>query len=141
MRYSSEDVQQILQRAMATSQDEGFSPAQLQEMANEVGIAPETLKVAEREWLAEREASRQQQESTKRRRRAFTAHLIPYLAVNTSLIVLNLVTTPRYFWAFYPISGWGLGLFFHGWAAYQVPVKPSVKPSVKPTEKTFTCCK
>jgi len=133
MRYSSEDVQQILQRAMAKSQDEGFSQAQLQEMANEVGIVPETLKVAEREWLAQRETSRQQQESLMRRRRAFTAHLIPYLAVNTFLIVLNLAISPRYFWAFYPISGWGLGLFFHGWATYQVPVKP--------TEKTFACCK
>jgi len=28
---------------------------------------------------------------------------------------MNLVTTPRYFWAIYPISGWGLGLFFCGW--------------------------
>lgn len=47
MRYSSEDVQQILQLAMTKSQDECFSPQQLQEMAAEVGIAPETLKVAE----------------------------------------------------------------------------------------------
>lgn len=133
MRYSSEDVQQILQRAIAKSQDESFSQQQLQEMAVEAGVAPETLKAAEQEWLAQRETSRKQQESMLRRRRAFTAHLIPYLAVNTFLIVLNLVTTPRYFWAIYPISGWGLGLFFHGWAAYRVPAKF--------TEKSFAGCK
>lgn len=132
MRYSSEDVQQILQQAMAT-QNEGFSQEQLQEMANEAGITPEILKATEREWLAQRETSRKQQESMMRRQRGFTAHLIPYLAVNAFLIVLNLATTPRYFWAIFPISGWGLGLFFHGWAAYRVPPKP--------TEKAFACCK
>jgi hypothetical protein len=114
--YHSEDVQQILQRAMARKQAEEFSREQLLEMASELGILPDTLQAAEQEWLVQREEIREQQAFNTYQRRAFRAHLIPYLAVNTFLILLNLITCPTYFWAVYPLTGWGLGLTLHGWS-------------------------
>jgi hypothetical protein len=119
--YSSDDVQNILKLAMQRSEEDKFSQQQLQEMAAELGIDSNALKIAQQEWMSQRQRDDRHQEIAKRRKRAFMAHLIPYLAVNTFLVVLNLVTTPGTFWAIYPIIGWGLGLFFHGWAAYRSP--------------------
>jgi hypothetical protein len=117
--YRNEDVQQILQRALARQQEGEFSRQQLEEMATELGIAPEALQAAEQEWLRQRGEESDRRKFDAYRRRAFKAHLIPYLAVNTFLILLNLVTTPGNFWAIYPLLGWGLGLFFQGWRTFQ----------------------
>jgi hypothetical protein len=44
----------------------------------------------------------------------FRAHLIAYLIVNVGLVAMNLIQTPNgYFWAIWPIIGWGLGLAAH----------------------------
>ncbi|MBF2014270.1 MAG: 2TM domain-containing protein [Rivularia sp. T60_A2020_040] len=113
MNYSSDDVQRILQLAMARKQQESFSEKQLSEMATELGISPELLESAKLESLAQAKIQQKQQTRRKIRLQGFKAHLISFVAVNTFLVVLNLMTTPRYFWAIYPISGWGLGLFMH----------------------------
>lgn len=119
MSYSSEDVQQILQRALTRKQTDSFSRDQLLEMASELGISTDVLQAAELEWQSNRDQEHERKAFNAFRRRAFKAHLIPFLAVNTFLIVLNLITSPGYFWAIFPLLGWGLGLFFHGWSAYQ----------------------
>ena len=46
-------------------------------------------------------------------RLGFYRHLIVYLAVNTLLFILNLITSPHYLWFKWPLMGWGIGLFFH----------------------------
>jgi hypothetical protein len=48
----------------------------------------------------------------------FRTHFMAYLLVNTGLVVINLVTSPGYFWAIWPIMGWGLGLAAHFVAVY-----------------------
>ena len=49
----------------------------------------------------------------------FRSHLFAYVLVNAGLVAVNLVTSPGYFWAIWPIFGWGLGLVAHGMAVYQ----------------------
>ncbi len=120
MTYSSDDVQKILQLAMSRKQEEFFSDEQLSEMATELGISPELLKSAEQEWLTQAKERKEQQTRREIKRRGFRAHLISFVAVNTFLVLLNLITTPRDFWAIYPLSGWGLGLFMHSLALHQV---------------------
>lgn len=124
MTYGSDDVQQILQKALAKKQEGEFSREQLAEMASELGISPEMLQNAEQEWQAQQTKDKQRQTFHRFRRQAFKAHLISFLAVNAFLVVINLLTS-SYFWAIYPILGWGLGLFFHGWATYQMAGNPS----------------
>lgn len=119
MSYSSEDVQQILQRALTRKQTDSFSRDQLLEMASELGISTDVLQAAELEWQSNRDELQERKSFNAYRRRAFKAHLIPFLAVNTFLIVLNLITSPGYFWAIFPLLGWGLGLFFQALSAYQ----------------------
>lgn len=113
MTYSSEDAQQILNLAMERKQEESFSQKQLSDMAAELGISEELLKSAEQEWVTQTKDNREKQAYLEKMRRGFRVHLISFLAVNTFLVILNLMTTPRDFWAIYPLSGWGLGLVMH----------------------------
>ena len=41
------------------------------------------------------------------------SHLSTYLLVNAGLITLNLLTSPRYLWFFFPLIFWGFGLVSH----------------------------
>ncbi|MBU7582510.1 MAG: 2TM domain-containing protein [Nostoc sp. TH1S01] len=111
--FRSEDVQQILQRAMADQHKEEFSEQQLQEMAAELGISFTSLQTAQQQWQQQKEIIKRRQRSNSYRLQKIKPHLISYLVVNLFLIVLNLTTSPSYFWAIYPLLGWGLGLGIH----------------------------
>lgn len=49
---------------------------------------------------------------------AFRSHLLAYVIVNAGLVLINLTTSPGYFWAIWPIIGWGIGLVAHGVTVY-----------------------
>ncbi|MCC5615491.1 2TM domain-containing protein [Nostoc sp. CHAB 5836] len=119
MTYDSEDVQKILEIALTRKQEGEFSREQLIEMASELGISSNILKTTEQNWLAQQEEERSQRTFNTFRRKAFWAHFVSFLAVNLFLILLNLITSPSYFWAIFPVLGWGLGLFFHWRSIYQ----------------------
>ncbi|HQE34397.1 MAG TPA: 2TM domain-containing protein [Flavobacterium alvei] len=46
--------------------------------------------------------------------KGFYGNLISYIVVNIGLMVINLLTSPKYLWFFWPMLGWGIGVFFHG---------------------------
>jgi hypothetical protein len=48
----------------------------------------------------------------------FWIHALIYVLVNTGLIAINLVTSPRLLWSLYPALGWGVGLAAHGAAVF-----------------------
>ncbi|MFN9404521.1 MAG: 2TM domain-containing protein, partial [Dolichospermum sp.] len=48
----------------------------------------------------------------------FKSHLFAFMAINGFLVLLNLGVSPGYFWAIYPMLGWGLGLLLHGIKVY-----------------------
>ncbi|MEH2390369.1 MAG: 2TM domain-containing protein [Nostoc sp.] len=119
MTYDSEDVQQILQLALTRKQESEFSREQLVEMASELGISSNILETTEQKWLAQQEEERSRRTFNTFQRREFWTHFVSFLTVNLFLILLNLITSPSYFWAIFPVIGWGLGLFFHWWSVYQ----------------------
>jgi fatty acid desaturase len=54
------------------------------------------------------------------KKREFASHLIAYVLVNAFLVVLwATVAGGGFFWPMFPLIGWGIGLFFHGWDVYQ----------------------
>jgi hypothetical protein len=46
--------------------------------------------------------------------KGFYGNLIAYIVVNTGFLVLNLLTSPKHLWFFWPMIGWGIGLAIHG---------------------------
>lgn len=48
----------------------------------------------------------------------FRIHLIIYLAVIGLLTIINLTITKGYFWAKWPMMGWGIAIIIHGISAY-----------------------
>jgi hypothetical protein len=121
--YRQDEAQAILRRAVresaaAAAPEAGvFSHRELRQMASELGIDEAMLDRAARAWDAEQRESRERRAFAASRRRAFWAHLAPYLLVNTMLVAINLATCPGYFWAVWPILGWGVGIVSHGWYA------------------------
>lgn len=48
----------------------------------------------------------------------FRTHLMMYVLVNASLVVIWAVTGTSFFWPIFPILGWGIGLAAHAWDAF-----------------------
>ncbi|MEN8722977.1 MAG: 2TM domain-containing protein [Alphaproteobacteria bacterium] len=45
--------------------------------------------------------------------KAFYGHVAMFALINPMLIILNLYTSPDYFWFFWPLGGWLIGLASH----------------------------
>jgi hypothetical protein len=45
--------------------------------------------------------------------KGFYGNLISYTLVNLFLLFINLKYSPEHLWFFWPMLGWGIGVFFH----------------------------
>lgn len=52
--------------------------------------------------------------------KGFYSHLISYVVVISVLVFINLYYTPKHIWFFWPMMGWGIGLFFHALAVFNI---------------------
>jgi hypothetical protein len=57
----------------------------------------------------------------------FYVHLFVYVAVNILLVVLNLKYSPQYHWFYWPLFGWGIGIFFHAMGVFVFPSGSAIK--------------
>jgi len=118
--YHQEDIQQILQIAIARQAYEGeFSRAQLLEIAAELEISPDCLQIAEQEWLSQQGKLQQRQAFNTYRRSKFKQHFGNYVIVNSFLVPLDLVSTHHLSWSLYVLLLWGLGLGLDAWNTFQ----------------------
>ncbi len=62
----------------------------------------------------------QRAEKRVKARLGFFFHLTVYIAVNTFLCIQNISSPTAYFWAKWPLMGWGIGLFFHGLSVFML---------------------
>ncbi|UYW00348.1 2TM domain-containing protein [Flavobacterium agricola] len=44
----------------------------------------------------------------------FYGHLLTYVLVISGLIILNVLTSPKHLWFYWPALGWGIGIICHG---------------------------
>lgn len=58
-------------------------------------------------------------------RQEFRQHLSAYLIVNAALVGMWAVTGAGYFWPFWPLVGWGIGLAFHATSLRSVDPVPT----------------
>jgi len=113
--YEEDEAEQILRLAasLTSPADGAMSRERLLATAAELGISPEAVEMAERQLAGQRSHNADRAEFDAIQRREFYGHLLTYLLVNGFLVVINLFTSSGYFWAMWPILGWGLGLAFH----------------------------
>ena len=57
-----------------------------------------------------------------RKKRDFRAHLLAYVLINGSLLIIWALTGSGFFWPVFPMLGWGVGLVFHAWDIYRSPL-------------------
>ncbi|MBS3028737.1 MAG: 2TM domain-containing protein [Dolichospermum sp. DET50] len=118
MTYNSEEMQQILEVAFRRKQQGEYTREQIIEIASELGVSSESLQAAEQEWLKNNVEVKKEQMSNSQQQKGFKSHLFAFIAINGFLVLLNLVVSPGYFWAIFPMLGWGLGLLLHGIKVY-----------------------
>ena len=118
--YSQEDVQQILNIALAQYPNAGteLSYAQLLEIADELRIAPDTLKLAENKWLTQQSASEKFQEFDTYRKSKFQDKLGKYTITNACLVALNFLTGFGVPWSLYVLIFWGMGFGLDAWKLF-----------------------
>ncbi|GAB4292577.1 MAG: hypothetical protein Fur0025_28370 [Oscillatoriaceae cyanobacterium] len=119
--YTQDDVQQILQLAIARQSPDGgeFSRPQLLEMASDLGISPENLQIAEQQWLSRQGEFKERQLFDDYRRSTLKQNFIRYIIVNSFLILLNLVIFKSADLSLSIALLWGLGLALKTWQTYE----------------------
>jgi 2TM domain len=117
--YSQEDVQQILNIALAQypQQDTELSYAQLLEIADEMRISPDTLKLAETSWLTQQRSTNKFKEFELHRKSKFQGKLGTYLIVNGVLVSFNLFLAGGFGipWSLWILSMWSIGFGLDTW--------------------------
>ncbi len=118
--YSQEDIQQILQIAIANHYtEEELSRQQLWEIAAELDLSNATIQAAERNWLEKKVIDRQRHAFDLHRRQKFKQKFTKFAIINTFLISFNLIAVGTVSWSLYILLFWGLGIALSGWKAYQ----------------------
>jgi 2TM domain len=118
--YSQEDVQQILNIALAQHPSAGteLSYAQLLEIADELRIAPDKLKLAETTWLTQQGDSAKLQKFDAYRRSKLHDKFGKYAITNTCLVALNFLTGFGIPWSLYVLIFWGMGVGLDAWKIF-----------------------
>ncbi|MCC5655640.1 2TM domain-containing protein [Nostoc sp. XA010] len=121
--YNQDDVQQILQLAIARQADDKdteFSYEQILEIAAELEISPDSLKLAERDWVIQQGQVQQRKAFDAYRIRIFQKRLGNYAIFNGFFILLNLITGGGISWSLYILLFCGLPVGLDVWNTFQM---------------------
>ncbi|MEA5514755.1 2TM domain-containing protein [Nodularia sp. UHCC 0506] len=120
--YSQEDVQRILQLAIARQaddQDKEFSYEQLLEIAKELDISPESLNLAEVDWRSQHSEMQQRQAFNSYRIGRFKKRVGNYAIINSFFMLLDIVGGGGLTWSLYFLLFCGLTLGLDIWNTFQ----------------------
>ncbi|PCJ54350.1 MAG: hypothetical protein COA73_14410 [Candidatus Hydrogenedentota bacterium] len=114
-RYTEEEVSEAIRRSLSRGSGtrDTISHDELLDIAQSSGITRSELESSLEYQESRSELEAAKAHWVKRRRQDFYSNLRSYVIVNGVLLLMNLVTSPRYIWAIWPILGWGIGLLFH----------------------------
>lgn len=109
---NDEDVEAILRIAVKQT---GISGGQslrerLLAAADELGLTPEQIAEAERQYFEEQSEKAELAEFKKHQRNEYMEHLGAYLGVNAVLLIVNYMTEGHISWAWWVLLLWGIGL-------------------------------
>lgn len=119
--YRQEDIQQILNLAIARQADQGeLSREQLVEIATELGISTENILQAEQEWIVRQEEQQKRRKFNLYRTLQLKKSFGKFIIINAFLIVINLLSAGQLSWSLYILLLWGMGLGVKVWNNYQL---------------------
>lgn len=125
-RYSDEDIQAIIQRAL----DQQGTPkgdlthADLLGIGEQVGLSAESIERAAREVVEARGAAESTARIKSARRRWLALHAAVFLVINALLFTVNALTTPGEWWFLFSVFFWGLALAAHAAFALGAGISP-----------------
>ena len=130
--YRQDEVQEILHLAIANQAKAGeLSRDQLFEIADELGLSPNDIHEAEREWQGLQRIDQEKQAFIRWRRLQFHQHSVKYLIVNGFLVVFDFLTygdvgaglviagSHALSFSLFIALIWGLFLVLDGWQSTQ----------------------
>lgn len=118
--YRQEDIQQILQLAIAKQDRQGeFSRQQLLEIAAELEISPDCVEQAEQQWCQRQLENQRRQAFNRYRWGKLKRRIGNYLIVNIFLVTLNLLLSGTLGWSLYVLLFWGLAIALNAWQTAQ----------------------
>jgi len=50
--------------------------------------------------------------------KGFYVHISVFVIVNLGLFLINMMASPGHLWFFWPLMGWGVGLFIHALSVF-----------------------
>lgn len=113
-KYSNVEVEQILKIALQKRQNnDSISADNIYEIAKELNIDKSPVQSAINDFENNIDINKLREEFVKKRRKRFFEHLTTFCAVNSFLVILNLLTSHTISWSVFPLLGWGLGLFLN----------------------------
>jgi len=115
-RYSRDEVDRIMRRALKLENEDMLSYQDLVDTAREIGLDPQVIEAAIEQEQREFKNKRVRMARLKRRKVGFYWHLWSYLIVNAALLLINHFT-PGPWWFQWSLLGWGIGVAFHFKAA------------------------
>jgi hypothetical protein len=118
--YQVEDIQEILQLAIARRDDDSeLTRLQLEEIAADLGIPQTDLALAEETWRSQKLTNRKKQEFNQYRRQIIKSKVIRFGITNSFLLGLNTLNAGHPTWSLYVLLIWGLLLSLKGWRLWQ----------------------
>ncbi len=120
--YPAEDAQQILSLAIASQTESGeLSRAQLLEIADEMGIAADTIAAAERDWDVKKYELADQRLFDSQRKQRFQHNLSRLLIMGGCVLVFQLATGSWLWnWLLYLTFGpWAIQASWDAWRIYR----------------------
>ena len=125
-RYSDEDIQAIIQRALEQqgAPKGDLDHADLLAIGEQVGLSAEALEHAATHVLEARRALQATQRVTSSRRRWLAAHAAVFVVINALLFTVNALTTPGEWWFLFSAVLWGLALSGHAAFSLGASVSP-----------------
>ena len=118
--YQVEDVQEILQLAIARRDTDGeLTRSQLEEIAADLGITQTDLVAAEQAWLDIKVETTKKQEFNLYRQQLLKNRVIRFGIINGFLIGLDTLSTSHPTWSLYILMIWGLFFTLRSWRLWQ----------------------
>lgn len=125
-RYSDQDIQAIVQRALeqqgAAKGD--LSHADLLGIGEQIGVSADALERAAHDVVEARRGAEAKNRVTSTRRRWLAAHAAVFALLNGLLFAVNALTTPGEWWFLFSAVFWGLALSGHAAFALGAGVSP-----------------